>query len=449
MSAPRFDIGIHCGTFLSMAGGAARPESDIFLGIRGQEIELIAPWDSSRVIESKEFIDASDQVVLPSFVNGHTHLAMSLFRGMEDDLPFEKWLFDRILPLESQFVDSEFVQVGTELAALESIRFGVTTVCDMYFYPESVASVLDRSGMRGMVSQVWSGFPLPEDKDLGRDKRALFESFFAKWRSHERITPILGPHTPYTCTEEQLREVADLAAKTGARVHIHVSETEGEVLESLKKHSKTPVQYLFDLNLLNRQTICAHCVHLNEADIAILKASGASVVHNPDSNLKLSSGIAPVSRYLAEGIPVALGTDGAASNNDLSLFGAMDLATKLQKFVGKSNTAMIAEQALVCATIGGAKALGLDDRIGSLEVGKRADLVVVDFAFPHLQPVHSVISQLVYSTQGLEVDTVICDGKVLMKGKKVLTIDFESLMHRVAVFRDKIGAALESLRISS
>lgn len=443
-----FDLGIRCAHFLSMAGGVASPQTDIFVGVRGGKIAEVAPWSSryENLLTSGslalEFLNADHHVVLPGFVNGHTHLAMTLFRGLEDDAPLQQWLFERILPLEAELVDSEFVRIGTELAALECIRFGVTTVCDMYFFAETIAEVLDRAGLRGLVSQVFSDFPLPEDRELGADKALLFKKLNEKYLDHPCITAALGPHAPYTCSDEVFRQVVHLSQEFSAPIHTHVSETAQEVKDSLNTYGKTPVHRLFGLGVLNERLIAAHCIHFEEGDFALMSDSGASVAYNPDSNLKLSSGIAPITRFRNMGIAVALGTDGAASNNDLSLFGAMDIGTKLQKLAASDNAAMTASDALCCATWEGARALKMQDRIGSLEVGKEADLILVDLNFPHLQPIHDVRSLLVYSAQGLEVETVIVSGKVLMRNRVIEVLDEKRIYQEAEQVRTKIQERL-------
>lgn len=441
----QFDLGIRCDHFLSMAGGEAVPERNIFLGIRGGKIAEVSRWEDSRRALCKEFIDANNRVVLPSLINAHAHLAMTLFRGLGDDLPFHQWIFERILPLESQLVNSEFVRIGTELAALESIRFGVTTVADMYYYAETIADVLDRAGMRGWVSQTWMSAPLPEDKDLGTDKVKLFERLHERFPGQGRIRAAISPHAPYTVTDESFREAVKTAEKHGAPIHTHLCETRKEAEDSLAEFGKTPVQRLEDLGALGPRTLCAHTIHVNDRDIEILARTGAAVVHNPDSNLKLSAGIAPLPKFFKHGIPVALGTDGSASNNDLSIFGAMDLGTKVQKLAASDNTAMIAAQALKCATWDGARALGILDRVGSLEVGKEADVILVDLDFPHLQPIHDIRSQLVYAVQGLEVDTVLCQGKFLMRDKRVLVLDQEKVMADTERMRLQIAESARNL----
>ncbi len=439
--------GLRCGYFLSMKGGRASGEQaverDVYLQFSGGKITEVSPWSSEKSKLADEFIDASSMAVMPGLVNAHTHLAMTLFRGLEDDVPFHKWLFERILPLEAKLVDRDFVRVGTELALLESIRFGVTSTADMYFFANTVADCVERAGTRAWIAQVLADGPLPEDAELGKDKFKLYREFHQRYSGHERIVPALGPHAPYTCSDLTLRKVSDVANELSGFIHTHVAETKHEQEESLKLHGKTSVRRLADLGILGPRTIAAHCVHFTDDDIEIFKRSGASVVYNPDSNLKLSSGVAPIARYLREGITVAMGTDGAASNNDLSIFGAMDLGTKIQKLASGDNTAMVASDALVAATWGGAKALGLQDKIGSLEVGKDADLILIDLDHAHLQPLHDLRSQLVYSTQGLEVDTVFCRGRALMRKKEVLSIEKARVLKEADAIREKIQASLK------
>jgi 5-methylthioadenosine/S-adenosylhomocysteine deaminase len=445
----RFDLGVRAGTLLTMRGGRAEPEWDRFIGIRAGVIAEVGPWKSARRRECRRFIDGSDKVCLPGLVNGHTHLPMTLFRGLEDDVPFHVWLFDRILPLEGALVSRAFVRDGTELGALECIRFGVTTVNDMYFYAGEIAATLDAAGLRAIVAQPMAKFPLPEDKVLGADKFALVEKLMKKYAGHPRIRAALGPHAPYSCDDALLRKVAAFAREHSVPVHIHLAETEKEVADSLTEFGKSPVQRLADLGVLGMGTICAHCVHFDEKDRVVFQKSGASAVYNPDSNMKLGSGISPVADFLKRGIPVALGTDGSASNNDLSMFGAMDIGTKLQKLASRDNTAMVAEQALNLATLGGAQALGLGDKTGSLEVGKQADLILVDFSFPHLQPVYEPVSHLVYAAQGLEVSTTVCSGKVLYHDGKFHTLDFAKVQKRAEQWSKKIRRSLDARRATA
>jgi 5-methylthioadenosine/S-adenosylhomocysteine deaminase len=440
----KFEIGIFAETLLPMSGGKMSVEKKRFLGINDGKIAYAGPWKASLKSQCKKFIDGTGMVALPGFVNGHTHLPMTLFRGLEDDVPFHVWLFERILPLEGQMVSRSFVKDGTELAALECIRFGVTTVNEMYFYAGETAAVLERAGIRAIVSQTMADFPLPEDKDLGADKFALVAGLQKKYRGHTRIEIGFGPHAPYSCGDELLKRVA--TESKGAPIHIHVSETAKEVKDSQEKYGISPVERLDKLGILRPRTICAHCVHLDAQDREIFVKSGASAVYNPDSNAKLCSGIAPVADYIKRGIPVAFGTDGAASNNDLSMFGAMDLGTKLQKLSLSDPLAMKAADALLAATYGGARALGLENVIGSLEEGKSADIVLVDLSHPHLQPVNDPVSHLVYSAQGMEVDTVLCEGKVLLEGREFRTLKAEPIYKKAESWRKKIAANLKKLK---
>lgn len=439
----RFDLGIRAGRLLSMAGGEVREERDCFLGVKDGLIAEVAKFRASHKAASKKFLDASAEVCLPGFVNGHTHLPMSLFRGVAEDLSFHDWLFERVLPLEAELVSRDFVRDGLELALLECARFGVTTLNEMYFYAAEEAATLDRAGFRATVAQCMASFPLPEDKVVGADKLAIVDRLRAKYAGHPRIRIGLGPHAPYSCDDELLGSVRDYAARTGTPVHIHLSETAREVAESREKHGISPVARVNKLGLLRNGTICAHCVHLDGADRDVFQGSGASVVHNPDSNAKLGAGVAPVTDYLRRGIPVSLGTDGAASNNDLSLFGAMDLGTKLQKLNTASITDFGAADALRLATWGGARALGLGDVTGSLEPGKRADLALVSLDFPHLRPIHDLAALLVFSAQGCEVTTTVCEGRVLYHRGKYLSLDAKKIYAKAEKWRKKIRAVLE------
>ncbi|NDG83725.1 MAG: amidohydrolase [Proteobacteria bacterium] len=426
MSSPVFDLGIRAGRLLTMKGGHGEVLENGFVGIRGDRIVEVAGFQDRHSAASREFLDLSGHMVMPGLVNAHTHLPMSLFRGFEDDVPFHEWLFKRIFPVEAELVDADFVRTGAELSALECIRFGTTTVNEMYFHAPVSAEVLDRAGLRAWVAWPFMDFPLPDEKNLGADalpsRERRFLEFFERYKDHPRIRPSLGPHAPYTCSDEVLLQVIRLSEACGVPIHMHVAETAQEVQDSIEKYGKTPVRRLSDLGLLSPRFFAAHCVHFSDADRALFEKSGASVLYNPDSNLKLGSGVAPIPAYRKSGIPVGIGSDGPASNNDLSLFGAMDLGTKIQKLTNRDNTAMGALDALNLATLEGARALGLENEVGSIEPGKRADVIGIRTDYPHLQPLHSVLSQLVYSCQGLEVDTVVGDGRLLLREGKFQTL---------------------------
>ena len=432
------DLGVRCGHFLSMKDGKSEVKKDIFLGISKGIISEVSDWKAGAQSRCQDFIDASGQIVMPGLINGHTHLPMTLFRGLEDDATFHHWLFERIIPLELDRVNPHFIKVGTELAALECLRFGVTTVNEMYFFAMNVADAWDKAGLRALIGQGYTDFPTPEDGLLGRDKKRLFKELHSKYSKHERITPSLCPHSPYTCDDQSLKDVASLAAEYNVPIHIHLSETRREFEESLKKYAMTPVKRLKNFGVLGPKTIAAHCVHLTEEDQELLRASGTAVAHNPDSNLKLGCGIAPISAYRKKGIPVAFGTDGAASNNDLSVFAAMDLGTKLQKYSTGDTQSMGATDALRCGTWEGAKALGLLEKVGSLEVGKEADFITIRLNYPNLQPLYDVHSLLVYSMSGHEVDTVVCRGKVLMQNQVFKTLDADRIYREAAEIASQV-----------
>jgi 5-methylthioadenosine/S-adenosylhomocysteine deaminase len=440
----KFDVGVRIGRLLAMAGGEVKEELDRFVGVRDGAIAAVEKFRPAHKAASRKFLDASREAGLPGFVNGHTHLPMSLLRGVAEDLSFHDWLFERVLPLEAALVSKEFVRDGLELALLECIRFGVTTVNEMYFFAAEEASVIDRVGLRAVVAQCMASFPLPEDKAVGNDKFAIVDRLRAKYAGHSRIRIGLGPHAPYSCDDQLLGAVRGYAARHGTPVHIHLSETAKEVAESREKHGMSPVDRVAKLGLLRAGVVCAHCVHLDDKDRVSFQGSGAAMVHNPDSNAKLGAGVAPVADYLARGITVGLGTDGSASNNDLSMFGAMDIGTKLQKLHAGSITAFGAADALRLATWGGARALGLGAITGSLEVGKRADLTLVDLEQPHLQPVHDLAAQLVFSAQGGEVSGTICDGRVLYRHGKFTTLDPKKIYAKAEKWRRKIRKVLEA-----
>ncbi|MBS1959626.1 MAG: amidohydrolase [Bdellovibrionales bacterium] len=424
-----------------MKGGLGEVDKDFFIGIQNNVIAVIEAFTDSHSKQSKKFIDASEQIVMPGLINGHTHLAMVMFRGFEDDRPFHEWLFNRILPLEANILDEDFVRIGTELGALESIRFGTTTVNDMYYFSEATADVLDKAGMRAIIAKPFIDFVVPDEKTLSnplQTRSERYKKFHAQYRKHPRITPALGPHAPYTCGDSLLRQVASLAGETQSPIHMHVCETSGEVKESLEKYGMKPVPRLDGLGMFEGLLIAAHGVHLDNTDIEIMKRKIVSVVYNPDSNAKLGSGVCRVPDLRKAGIPVGLGTDGAASNNDLSLFGAMDLGTKVQKLSHQSNTVMVALDAINLATLEGARALGLEKEIGSIEVGKRADIITLRTDYPHTQPLYSVLSQIVYAYNGTEVDTVVCDGKILMENQKHQTLNARSIYERVGKLKLRV-----------
>lgn len=441
----KFDLGIRCEWAVPMVGGETNVAEDFFIGIRKGLIQEARAFKAADKKSCKRFLHKKNMVAIPGLVNGHCHLAMNLFRGSAEDMMLNDWLHHRIFPLEAALVDREFVRWGTTLAALECIRFGTTTTNDHYFFVDEAAKVWDKAGLRGNFNQPFIDFPTP-DSPHAHNSEALFRLNHKKYERHERISIGVGPHAPYSCSDELLKKCAALSEEFQVQLHIHLSEPETEPKESLAKFGLLPVERLHKLGFLNSRTVCAHSVHLTDKEIKLLKDAEAAIVHNPDCNMKLASGVAPVPKYMAAGVPVALGTDGAASNNDLSLFNAMDVGGKLQKLHNKNPTCVKAGDLLRFATWEGARAIGKGHEIGSLEIGKRADIAIVDFSYPHLQPVNDVVSHLVFACQGLEVDTVICQGKVLREKDKWFTIKPQPIYDYAAKFRLKLKSEISKLK---
>jgi 5-methylthioadenosine/S-adenosylhomocysteine deaminase len=438
-----FDLVVRCGSLVTMAGGKYEVLKDQFLGVKGSAIAEIGSWKTDGW-KSQKTIDAREQIVLPGLINAHSHLPMTLFRGLGDDLPFHDWLNSYILPLEAKLVAPDFVKVGTELACAESILCGVTTVFDMYYYEDVIAEVVDRFGLRGVLGETVFDYTAPDNKARDGGEYRILDKLVERYGQHERIRPMIAPHAPYSCSDGTLKAAAAYAKKRDILLGIHVSETKGEVEGSLKEHGKTPTQRLYDLGVMEARSSFAHCVHLSDSDIALMAKSGTSAVYNPESNMKLGSGAAPIRRLLEGGVVVALGTDGAASNNDLNLFKEMDTGAKLQKLSEARNDAVTAAQLLRMSTFDGARALGLGDVTGSLEEGKRADFIVVDPRVPHMQPLYDVAAQLVYASTGQEVRVTVCHGKILMEDRRITGLDMTGLLKRVEDMRGRIARELKS-----
>lgn len=434
-----YDLGLRCEWAIPMVNGDPQVIENFFIGIRDGEITAARPLRLNDAKNCRKFLNKKKMVAIPGLINGHAHLAMTMMKGLAEDMPLHPWLFEKILPFESAYVNREYVKTGTALAALECLRFGTTTVYDHYFFAEAAAEVWDDFGLRGIFSQCCNSDSTPEDDKLKGDFASRFKNLFKKYKGHPRIEIALGPHAPYTCKDDLLRHCVEITGELGARLHIHLSETEQEVKDSLAQYKERPPERLQRLGFLGPNTICAHGVHLSDSDIQLLKKSGSAVVHNPDSNAKIGSGVAPLQKLAAAGVPVALGTDGSATNNDLSLFGAMDLGAKMQKLWNHDPSCIRAGDMLRYATYEGARALKLDHKIGSLEEGKRADIVLIDFSFPHLQPIHDVLNNLVYCCQGLEVDTVICDGRILRQNQQWHFKKSQSIYEKAEKFRKSIA----------
>lgn len=371
-------------------------------------------------------IDGKRKVALPGLINGHTHIGMSLLRNYADDLPLHEWLTQKIWPIEAKLT-AEDVYWGSMLSIVEMIRSGVTCFADMYFFMEEVGRAIEESGIRGVLSR---GTIEEDDVSLNEEKIEYTRNLYRDWhgRADGRIKVMVAPHAPYTCSPEYLKELMALAEELNTEIHIHLSETKKEVKDSFKEHNKSPIKHVYDLGLFNYPTLAAHCVHVSSEDIEILKEKNVQVVNNPTSNLKLASGFAPVEEMLNKGVNVALGTDGSSSNNNLNMFEEIHLASIINKAVNKSATSIPAITALEMATINGAKALFWDDEIGSLEVGKKADLILVDMDKPHFYPIHNIISALAYTAQASDIETVIVNGQILMEGYELKTLDEEKII---------------------
>jgi 5-methylthioadenosine/S-adenosylhomocysteine deaminase len=389
-----------------------------------------------------ETLDGENRIVMPGLINGHSHAAMTLFRGVADDLALMDWLNNYIFPSEVQFVDSELVRIGTELACWEMIRGGTTTFVDMYYYPETVAEVVDSCGMRALVSATVIDQRSP-DAESAADSIQKGIEFIGRWKNkNSRITPIFGPHSNYTLNAEQLQAVRAAATKYGVGVSIHMSESPFELQYSKDTFGKTSVEFYESIGFLDGPTIAAHMIWPTAVEIPILVERKIGVIHNPTSNMKIASGISPIVEMLQAGVHIGLGTDGAASNNDLDMWEEMRLAALLQKVDRMNPTVMPASTVLGMATSGGAIAIGLGDAVGSIEVGKRADIIQVAFDDVHHVPTYDVISHLVYVTDEQDIASVVVDGKVLMRNGEILTIDTERVTAEAKALALKIQAAL-------
>ncbi|NLW06994.1 MAG: amidohydrolase [Clostridia bacterium] len=395
--------------------------SDDRLEYVGSLAELPPDW------QQQETIAAADMIALPGLVNSHTHAGMTLLRSYADDLPLQQWLEEKIWPREDQ-LEREDIYWGTKLALLEMIRSGTTTFADMYFHMDSVAEAVVAAGLRASLSQGLIGL-----QDDSKERLATGISLVKEWQGagDGRITTMLGPHAPYTCTPQYLQKVVDAAAALNVGLHIHLAETQEEVANVSKLYGATPVVLVDQLGLFELPVLAAHCVHLTSEEIAILALKKVGVAHCPESNLKLASGVAPVPAMLAAGVRVAIGTDSAASNNNLDMVAEMRTAALLAKGVSTDPTTVPASQALTMATLHGAMALGLDREIGTLEAGKKADLILIKRRQPHLMPCHDLEANLVYAARGSDVDTVIVNGKILMAGGDFKTLDAEKIYAEV------------------
>jgi 5-methylthioadenosine/S-adenosylhomocysteine deaminase len=425
------DILITNSTILPLSHNKAELIENGFISIKDGVISALGSMadlpDSSRADKT---IDATGHLVMPGLVNTHTHAPMTLFRGLADDLPLMTWLNEHIFPAEAKSVNQEMVYWCSKLAAAEMILAGTTTTADGYFLEDSVADAFTDCGLRSVVAQGVIDFPAPGVPDPTQNV-AMAAHFIDRWQDkNEIITPAVFCHSPYTCSPDTLKKAKEMASQKNSMLFIHLAETKTEVEQVQEQHNTTPVRYLDSLGILDKDTICVHCVWLEEEEIEILAKNRAKVSTCPQSNMKLGSGIAPLKKMLAAGISVGLGTDGCASNNALDLFSEMDLCAKLHKVKDLDPTALPAKAVLEIATIGGASVLGMADDIGSLSKGKKADIILLDLLQPHLQPFYHP-DLLVYAASGADVSTVIINGKLIMHDRQILTFDADQAMAKV------------------
>jgi 5-methylthioadenosine/S-adenosylhomocysteine deaminase len=423
----KLDLLIRNGTILTMD-----PENTVFekgiIGIHGNTISYVGT-NEDKGFQAKQIIDAKGGLVLPGLINGHTHAAMSLFRGLADDLPLMEWLNNYIFPAEKR-LDSDFVFTGTLLACAEMILSGTTTFCDMYLFEEEVARASKQAGMRSLVGEVLYDFESPNYGPVEKGLKYA-EDLIQAWEGDPLVSIAVEPHTLFTCSPELLSASHELATKYGVPLIIHVAETRNEVDDIKKRYGKRPIEHLDSLGILGPHLIAVHCVHLQEDEIQLLAEHQVKVIHNPESNMKLASGIAPIPDMLAKQVTVGLGTDGCASNNNLDLFAEMDTAAKLHKLNTMDTTVMDALTVLRMATVEGARALGLGDIVGSIELGKKADIIIVDTNKPHLTPLYNPVSHLVYAARGNDVSHSIINGRLVMEERRLLTLDFSEIMKKV------------------
>jgi 5-methylthioadenosine/S-adenosylhomocysteine deaminase len=436
------DLLVTGGTIVTMDGartilddGAVVVKGDTIIAV-GQRAELETKYAAAQTI------DAKGKLVLPGFINGHTHVPMTLFRGIHDDVTLNDWLYKYIFPAEAKNVNEEFVRWGTRLAAAEQIRGGVTTFADMYYFEDAVAEETKAAGMRGVLGETFIDFPAPDNKSE-TEALAYTEKFLTKWQGDPLIHAAAAPHSIYTCSQKTLQDAAALARKYHAPILIHTGEMKKEWDDSQKQNGMSPVQYLDKIGLLGPDVVSAHCIFVDEADRKTMAQRQVGCVHNPSSNMMIASGVAPVPEMRAAGVAVGLGTDGpAGSNNDLDLMEEMDLAAKLAKITRMNPLALNAKAVVEMATIEGAKALHMEKEIGSLETGKKADLVVISLDKPNAVPMYDIYAQLAYALKGSDMETVVIGGRVVMRDQKLLTVNEMEAIAKAREYKKRIAASL-------
>ena len=433
----KIDILITGGTLLTLSGRMDVIE-DAAVGISGGKIRFACTRADAPAVRPVDTIDATGCAVMPGLVNTHTHLPMTCFRGLADDLPLMEWLHEHMFPAEAKHVNREMIYRGALLGMAEMIRSGTTTCCDSYFYESHVVQAAVDAGVRIVAGQGFIDFSPPDAEEIGK-KAAAAEKFISKWQPlSPMVTPSLFCHSAYTCATQTLQTVKRIADEAAVPFMMHLAETKEEVDIIRSRYGLRPVHYLEKIGVLGGKSAAVHCVWLDDSEMDVLAASGTGVCHCPESNMKLASGIARIPELLKRGVAVGLGTDGCASNNDLDMLLELDTMAKLHKVSTMNPTVMDAASALQIATTGGARVLGLQRLIGSVEPGKCADLIVVDLIKPHLTPLYHLYSQIVYACRGSDVRDVIIDGKVVMRNRRLLTLDVQKAMDEVRQIADQI-----------
>jgi 5-methylthioadenosine/S-adenosylhomocysteine deaminase len=436
------DLIVSGGTVVTMdSGRAVIPDGSV--AVRADSILAVGPRAQIEArYRAAQMIDARGHLVLPGFINGHTHVPMTLFRGLHDDVTLNDWLYKYIFPAEAKNVNEEFVRWGTRLAAAEQIRAGVTTFADMYYFEDAIAEETKGAGMRGVLGETFIDFPAPDNKSEA-EMLAYTEKFLKRWQGDPLIHAAVAPHSIYTCSKKTLQDAAALARKYHAPILIHVAEMKKELEDSEKANGMSPVQYLEKIGVLGPDIVAAHCIFVDEADRKLLAERGTGCVHNPSSNMMIASGVSRVPEMRAAGVAVGLGTDGpAGSNNDLDLMEEIDLAAKLAKISKMDPLALGAKDVVAMATIDGARAVHMDKEIGSLEAGKKADLLLISLNEPNAVPMYDIYAEIAYSLKGSDVDTVVIGGRVVMRDRKLLTVDEPAVLEKA---RDYGNAVKKSL----
>jgi 5-methylthioadenosine/S-adenosylhomocysteine deaminase len=434
-----FDTVIHNGLIITMNPDFEIIESGI-IGIQDGKIAYLGmETPESSVPEASKKLNANGSIVMPGLVNTHTHLPMTLFRGLADDLPLDQWLTKHIFPAEAKHVRPESVYWGTLLACCEMLLSGTTTCCDGYFLEDHIACAFQESFMRGVLAQGIIDFPAPGVPVPDNNVNEAIK-YVEKWKQKAPlIKPSIFCHSPYTCSGKTLKKAKKAALDHNVLFQVHVSETYGERQDCESQHGISPIQYLEKLGLLDQNTLLVHAIWIDDTDLEVIYKTGACISHVPESNMKLASGIAPVPKMLAAGITMGIGTDGCASNNTLDLFTTMDICAKLHKVNTLDPTIVDAKTVLKTATISGAKSIGIGDVAGSLEVGKSADIIIIDIKKPHLTPMYSPVSHLVYSVNGSDVTDVLIAGKHIVKKRQIITLNMDEIIEQVKKFSNFIG----------